>query len=163
MKLNSQKNAIIVLMLSLLGLGSCTSNKNVTNENPSQEAEELMEETVGIVGNDTDKHGCKPSAGYQWSTLKNDCIRIFEDGIRLDPKAPDLDQTTSAFVVFKSVDEDDKAEIFIPNKETVILKKTKKEDAGTWTNEDYTLKQWRGMYMLEDAKGKLLYEGMAVK
>ena len=30
------------------------------------------------VGGDSDEHGCKASAGYEWSVLKKECIRAFE-------------------------------------------------------------------------------------
>ena len=36
-----------------------------------------------IVGGDRDKHGCIGSAGYQWSEVQQDCIRVFEKGIRM--------------------------------------------------------------------------------
>jgi hypothetical protein len=32
-----------------------------------------------IVGNDTDIHGCIPSAGYSWCETKQKCIRIWEE------------------------------------------------------------------------------------
>ena len=32
-----------------------------------------------IVGNDTDAHGCKPSAGYSWCEAKQKCVRPFEE------------------------------------------------------------------------------------
>ena len=35
------------------------------------------------VGGDRDKHGCIGSAGYQWSEVQQDCIRVFEKGIRM--------------------------------------------------------------------------------
>ena len=115
------------------------------------------------VGGDSDKHGCIGSAGYQWSALRGECIRLFEAGIRLDPKAKDLNQTTSAFIVFKSMDEDAKVELFLPGEKAILLPKVGKDDAGTWKNKKYVLKQWRGMYSLEVVKGKLLYEGAASK
>jgi hypothetical protein len=114
-----------------------------------------------MVGNDSDVHGCKASAGYQWSVVRNECIKIFESGIRLDPKAAKLDKSLSAFVVFKSETEDGKAELFIPNlKTSIVLTKIGKNKAGTWKNKQYTLKQWKGMYSLESNKQKLLYQGM---
>lgn len=112
------------------------------------------------VGGDRDKHGCIGSAGYQWSELRGECIRLFEAGIRLDPQAKELNQTTSAFIVFKSMDEDAKAELFLPGeKKSMLLPRVGKEDAGTWKNKKYTLKQWRGMYSLENSQKKLLYQG----
>ncbi len=114
-----------------------------------------------IVGNDRDAHGCIGSAGYQWSALKNECIRLFESGIRLDAKAKNLDKAFSAFAVFKSDTEDSKVELFIPKtKNSIILKKVGKNDAGTWKNKQYTLTQWKGMYSLENSSKKLLYQGM---
>lgn len=115
------------------------------------------------VGGDSDKHGCIGSAGYQWSALRGECIRLFEAGIRLDPKAKDLNQTTSAFIVFKSMNEDAKVELFLPGGKAVILPKVGKDDAGTWKNKMYVLKQWRGMYSLENSSKKLLYQGAASK
>ena len=117
-----------------------------------------------LVGNDQDEHGCKPSTGYQWSALRNECIRIFESGIGLAPKAPYLDKTTNAFIVFKSDDEDTKAEIFMPmGKQPLLLSKVADNGAGTWKADTFTLTQWKGMYTLTGAKGQILYEGAAVK
>lgn len=113
------------------------------------------------VGGDRDKHGCIGSAGYQWSELRGECIRLFEAGIRLDPQAKDLDQTTSAFIVYKSMDEDAVVELFLPGEKPVLLPKVSKDDAGTWKNKKYVLKKWRGMYSLKNSAGKLMYEGAA--
>ena len=35
------------------------------------------------VGNDQDAHGCRASAGYQWSPLLGQCVRLFEQAVRL--------------------------------------------------------------------------------
>lgn len=51
------------------------------------------------VGGDRDKHGCIGSAGYQWSEVQQDCIRVFEKGIRM--KA--VDGSQSAFIVFSPI------------------------------------------------------------
>jgi hypothetical protein len=117
-----------------------------------------------MPGADADAHGCKPSAGYQWSVLKNECIRIFETGIRLDPKAANLDQTLSAFIVFKSTGEDGNAELFMPAAaQSVIMTKAPDKGAGLWKADTLTLSQWKGMYTLTGKNGKTLYEGPAVK
>ena len=116
-----------------------------------------------MVGNDTDKHGCKGSAGYQWSVVKNECIRTFEAGVRLDAVDSTLNQTLSAFAVFANDEKENEfdAEIFLPSLQdsTLILKPVKDDGAGTWTNGTYTLTQWKGMYTLEESK-KTLYQGM---
>ena len=53
-----------------------------------------------LVGGDRDSHGCIGSAGYQWSALTKQCVRLFEQGIRLNPT--DAGQTSSAFVLFNA-------------------------------------------------------------
>ncbi len=114
-----------------------------------------------MVGNDADEHGCKGSAGYQWSVVKNECIQVFTSGIRLDPQAPQLNKSLSAFVVFTSETDDAQAELFLPNQITSILlnKASDKDDAGTWKNDTLTLTQWKGMYSLDNARKQLLYQG----
>ncbi len=113
-----------------------------------------------MVGNDSDEHGCKPSAGYSWSVVKNECIQIFNSGIRLDAQAANLDKTMSAFIVFKSESEDAQAELYLPSaKKSILLAKNKKNGAGKWTNKNYVLSQWKGMYTLENSKKKVLYQG----
>ena len=119
-----------------------------------------------MVGNDVDEHGCKGSAGYQWSAVRQECLRIFEAGIRLDAQANGLDKSLSAFVVFKSDTVDAQAELFLPGeKQSVMLGKTKAEDAGTWTNHAYSLTQWKGMYTLTTATktDSVLYQGPTVR
>ena len=37
-----------------------------------------------LIGGNKDEHGCLTAAGYTWSELRRDCIRIFEDGVRVD-------------------------------------------------------------------------------
>lgn len=141
-----------LFILALLSLTSIGFSQNGKTPEPR------------IVGGDVDEHGCRPSAGYQWSVLKNECIQIFNAGIRLDPKSAKLNQTLSAFVVFKADGKDDKVELYLPNeKKSLILTKVKRNEAGAWTNKKYTLTQWKGMYSLEMGKKVLLYQGAAVK
>lgn len=58
------------------------------------------------VGNDKDAFGCITSAGYQWSEIKQDCIRPFELPLQLYNN----DHTFSAGILFSS--NMDKAEVF---------------------------------------------------
>lgn len=152
---------------TVLCLSACTETpKKEAAQAAKTEAAPIESPTVGapMVGGDSDEHGCKGSAGYTWSVVKNDCIRIFESGIRLDAKAAGLDKTTSAFIVFKSDNEDAQAELYLPSqKTTILLAKDKKDGAGKWTNAAYVLSQWKGMYTLEDSKKKVLYQGHSAK
>jgi hypothetical protein len=120
--------------------------------------------TAAMVGNDVDAHGCKGSAGYQWSQVKQSCIRLFEEGIRLNPQPDTASQSISAFVVFKSQDIQDIAELFLPNDSSQYLVQDKTNGAGKWTNTKYQLTQWKGMYTLETISPKaIIYQGAAVK
>ena len=49
------------------------------------------------MGDDRDGHGCIASAGYTWSEVQKDCIRLWEKGVRMD--AVD-DAERSLFLVF---------------------------------------------------------------
>lgn len=74
--------------------------------------------------NEVDEKGdCDFQSGYRWSGLKNDCIRIFAEGFRLNPielseGAPEEneleDNDVSCFVVFNA--NGNQAEFFLPNK-----------------------------------------------
>ncbi|MEX3011868.1 hypothetical protein [Hoeflea sp. TYP-13] len=70
------------------------------------------------VGSDRDKHGCIGSAGYTWSEVRQDCVRLFEAGAPLynlqDPSA-----TSVAYVVDGGGTMP--LELFLPDEETGIL------------------------------------------
>ena len=38
-----------------------------------------------IVGNDSDAHGCKPSAGYSWCEIQQKCVREWETPCQTSP------------------------------------------------------------------------------
>lgn len=43
-----------------------------------REKEDTAAEKTAIVGDDRDGHGCIASAGYTWSEVQKDCIRLWE-------------------------------------------------------------------------------------
>ena len=51
-----------------------------------------------LIGGNKDEHGCLTAAGYTWSELRRDCIRIFEDGVRVDD--PSLQPSLASYAVF---------------------------------------------------------------
>lgn len=104
-----------------------------------------------IVGGDRDAHGCIGSAGYTYSKVKKDCIRVFEQKIKLNEVNPTKDYETSATVVLSN--DKKKAEIFLAEeKESIILrKKGKSQD---WKNKIYTLTPNKMGYELK--KGEIL-------
>ncbi|HUR66314.1 MAG TPA: hypothetical protein VMZ03_08165 [Chitinophagaceae bacterium] len=112
------------------------------------------------VGDDADEHGCKPSAGYQWSMIRKQCTRLFESGIKLEPKALVLDKTTLAYILFS--EDRERVEIFLPTqkKSVVIRKSSAANEAEQWANGPLSLKLEEDMYRLYD-EAKLLYQGAA--
>lgn len=151
---------LVLKHLPLLAIVAACGTANNTKETQK----DTMPKTTPMVGNDVDAHGCKASAGYQWSQVKHNCIRLFEEGIRLNPKPDTASQSISAFVVFKSQDVQDTAELFLPNDSSQYLVQDKTNGAGKWTNTKYQLTQWKGMYTLETLSPKaIIYQGAVVK
>ncbi|MPS65363.1 MAG: hypothetical protein DI622_02025 [Chryseobacterium sp.] len=95
-----------------------------------------------VVGGDKDVHGCKGSAGYTYSQLRNDCVRVFEQKIKLKEVNSDKSYTTSTAVIFSK--NMNKAEIFIPDgsASSIILDrqgKSKIWKSGKHIKESYVL------------------------
>src|SRR5699024_10207620 len=76
------------------------------------------------IGADEDSHGCKRSAGYTWSQLRGDCIRIFEEGLTLLPV--EMNESEAVYAAFGLYSEDKtEVELFLTSeKELILLQKT---------------------------------------
>ncbi len=152
-----------ILPVMCLVVFSACNNEAKTNNSPapaqitatSQPADTTPKD---MPGSDRDEKGCITSAGYQWSVVKNSCIRIFEEGIKMLPKDPSLDQTTAAFLVFST--DRVRVEIFLPTqKKAVIIRRTEGSGEPTeWKSGPLTLSLKEGEYILDD-EGKVLYRG----
>jgi hypothetical protein len=109
------------------------------------------------TGSDRDQHGCIGSAGYTWSAIKQDCIRIFEEPIQLKEANPKESYETVAALIFNK--DKKKVEVFLPqHKEGVILIRSGKAGNYTWKKGDIVLTN-KGGYKLKRA-GKVIYVGM---
>lgn len=75
-----------------------------------------------------DKNGCVKEAGYKWSIIKDDCIRVSDEGFRLNPidDLSNLEPTKSAYVLLS--EEKLQAEVFLQEKQNSILLSRKTED-----------------------------------
>lgn len=136
------------MFLFLIIASAVSCGKKVSQENTTQK--ELQKET--LVGGDSDSHGCKASAGYTWSTLKKECIRVFENSTRLNHAEDGKTYSTVSYVIFDG----NKAELFLDTqKESIILER--KSEGDSWVNGDWQLIPWKG-YVLKKA-GKILYTG----
>jgi hypothetical protein len=136
----------VFLFSVIIGLSfSCA--KKVSQENKTEAKPKKV-----MVGGDVDSHGCKASAGYTWSIVKNKCIRIFEGTKLSHAEENGKTYTTAAYVVF----EGNKAELFLDTqKESIILER--KSEGDSWTKGDYQLIPWKG-YVLKKG-GKIIYTG----
>ena len=140
-----KKIFLFLIMASALSCG-----KKVSQENTSTTPKEPQKEAV--VGGDSDSHGCKASVGYTWSTLKKECIRIFENSTRLNHAEDGKTYSTVSYVIFDG----NKAELFLDTqKESIVLER--KSEGDSWVNGDWQLIPWKG-YVLKKGE-KILYTG----
>ncbi|WP_290970267.1 hypothetical protein [Flavobacterium sp.] len=137
------------MFLFLIMASAISCAKKVSQENVNTTPKEPKKET--IVGGDSDSHGCKASAGYTWSTLKKECVRIFE-GTKLSHSDDGKKYTTVSYVIFDG----NKAELFLDTQKESIILERKSEDE-PWVNGDWQLIPWRG-YVLKKGKD-ILYTG----
>lgn len=100
------------------------------------------------VGGDTDANGCIGSAGYTYSTIKKECIRIFEQQIKLEDTNTSDAVTTQTCVIFSA--DNKKAEIFLDGGSVVLSRKGKK-GAYTWVKGDIVLGDNKGYYIKKGA------------
>ncbi|MFP3834164.1 hypothetical protein [Chryseobacterium sp. SIMBA_028] len=95
-----------------------------------------------IVGGDVDVHGCRASAGFTYSQIKNVCVKVFEQKIKLKEVDSDKNSTSMTAVIFSK--DMKRAEIFIPegNAKSIILDKEGKSKmwkSGNYIKETYVL------------------------
>lgn len=150
-----------MLLLSLFLTISCTKKGEMTA--PVVVKDSITKDGVKVeidtaktptVGADSDAHGCKASAGYTWSQLKQKCIRIFEEGTKLSPyDSENQSAEMTAFVIFE--ENGNKAELFLPNEKPIILER--KSEGDQYVNGDWQLIPWKG-YVLKKGK-EILYTG----
>ena len=114
-----------------------------------------------IAGGARDAHGCIGSAGYEYSTLRERCIRVFVDGVRLDPVATTADEVVSAFAVFPAPPAPDRVEIFPPSGHSAMLTRQAQSGEGVWLGAEWKLILANGRLELQDAGGKALFSGAA--
>lgn len=50
-----------------------------------------------VVGNDSDEHGCRGSAGYSWCEAKQACIRAWEEACEGDLRASEVMRTAQEY------------------------------------------------------------------
>ena len=139
---------VFITMISMLALIACNNNAQQQNDTTAADSTKQAQEAPA-TGGDRDEHGCIPSAGQSWSELRQECVRVFEVGTRLNPvEQKEGEAIISAFVLFN--DDRSKAEIFLPGTdkpESFILPKA---DDGTYKAD---------RYLFNDAEQALYIDG----
>lgn len=133
---------INLLLMAVIIIASCTNKTGGKKEMgiDTAPAKAKVDTSKGpLVGGDRDEHGCIASAGYSWSALRNNCIRLFEEGTRLEPAAAVKNKTISAFVVFDKTKPD--AELFVPGQNVTLLMAPLKDNKDVWANGDWRLEK----------------------
>lgn len=115
-------------------------------------------DTLRKLGVQKDEHGCNAAAGYTWSEIRQDCIRLFEEGTKLSAVG-DENSTMAAYIVW-AVDSA-QVEVFLPENETHPLLKRASLSSGetAWNLEvadSYQVRQLDGKWVVEQA-GEILY------
>ncbi|WP_336963002.1 hypothetical protein [Chryseobacterium contaminans] len=102
----------------------------------------FAQQKAPVLGGDRDVHGCIGSAGYTYSQIRNNCVRVFDQKIKLKEVGSDKSYTTMTAVIFSK--DMRRAEVFIPEgaAKSIILEregKSKIWKSGSHIKEIYTL------------------------
>lgn len=142
--------------MCLVCAGALLTSCGNSHEKKSETAGET--EKTAMAGNDKDEHGCLPSAGYTWSEVQKDCIRLWEKGVRMT-SVPDAAKTL--FLVFSP--DSTKVELFFSEEGTpneILDRRSLPDGDYAWNVENDDTKNVR----LEDnewtvsQRGKLIYK-----
>ena len=143
-KFKMKKNVFI--LISLLALSACINTKSETikNENTESDAKQKT-----VIGGHKDADGCISAAGETWSQLKQNCIQVFDQALRLDPvNVKENEAVFSAFILFN--EEKNKAELFLPHTKSTSILKNKEE--GIFENETYKFNSKESSLYIDDVK-----------
>lgn len=132
-----------IMFLTLLSFICVACNKIKTTDGSIEEQQNQKEQTKAI-GGEKDDHGCISATGETWSELRQTCLRVFEEGLRLDPINTEGEAIISAFVVFNK--DQSKVEVFLPQEEVTSIILNKKA-VDSYENDIYKF----------DAKDAVLY------
>lgn len=142
---------IFFLLTILFVSQSC----KLTDEKPDDEVLKPQESKEVMKAVDKDENGCLASAGYIWSKLNKECLKLFT-GVQLNPidNPQNDDETKSAYIMFS--EDKNQVELFMPNvTETYIL--TRNAEGQSWVYNDWQLIPYKG-YVLKQG-GKTLFAG----
>jgi hypothetical protein len=142
----------ISLLIVLLVVQSCKLNDQNQEEDVVIQTPKEAVESV-----DKDENGCLASAGYTWSQLTKDCVKVFT-GMQLNPfdKPQNEDETICAYVLFS--EDVNQAEVFLPSQtKSIILKRA--SEGQPWVFEDWQLIVWKGYVLKKGDENMFVGDG----
>lgn len=143
-------------IISIFALFFVFQSCKLKEEKEKTKTAKQTQKEVTIV-DDKDENGCLASAGYTWSQINKECIKVF-NGIQLNPTGnpQNEDETLCVYVLF-SEDGDD-AEIFLPSQtKSLVLKR--QSEGKPWVFQDWQLVPWKGYVLKEGEENKFSGDG----
>lgn len=136
------KNCLLLIVL-VVSLVSC--KKFDQDVEPELLKKQTLLDTITSI--DKDENGCLDGAGYFWSTLNKECIKIYESAIALYPQdnQNNEDETKNAYIVFGE-NGGNEAEIFLPNQEKSLIL-IRPAEGQPWKFDDWQLIPWKGFIL----------------
>ena len=126
---------LYMIIAAAISVVSCQHNIHTQNA-PDILDSPFFKSDKDKIGADKDKNGCIASAGYTWSTLKDSCVRPFEQ-IQLGVINNQDTYETAAYLIIDEAKHG--AEIFMKESpESIVLKHVKEHE---YANNDYRLIQ----------------------
>lgn len=126
-----------IFLFFLVFILACQNNPKKELDNLKvNKIESLFEEPDNEV--DKDQNGCLNTAGYSWSVIKNECIKVHLVGLRLDPaqNQNNEDAQNASYMIFS--EDAQKVEIFLPQVQKPLIL-TKQNGSSQWQQDDFSL------------------------
>lgn len=86
-------------ILGLVGVLCCCLSCTADAQHKQQTT---AKETPVLMGSTRDEHGCIPTAGYTWSEIKQECVRVWEVGQTIYYKKTTGRTYQGIFVIFSA-------------------------------------------------------------
>lgn len=107
-------------------------------------------------GGDKDQHGCIESAGYTFSVIKNNCVRLFDEKIQLQEIVSKKPYTSNAAVILS--EDGKKAELFLPlSEKSIVLAKAASKNTVVYKKGKYSLTKTKDIYTLKKSN-KIIFK-----
>ena len=146
--------------ISILVVFCALSSCKLTDQKEDDEVVN-QENKEGSIVKDKDENGCLASAGYIWSKVNKECVKVYT-GMQLNPTSnlENEDEALSAYILFN--EDGDQAELFLPNETSslVLIQVTKGKP---WVFEDWQLVPWKGYVLKKGADIKYAGDGQMGK